>query len=211
MANDIDMKDAYKSELAGSAESSGGETEKRESKRTDAPAEAQTEPAAAVFLERRTDHTPPPIVIESGSLTIETDEDLTTRDNTGGQGHPRRHRVRANRSIKGLRVLKTTGKTIYEDDEAAGTEIKIWWDRHATDPQIFIGAGKLDINADFDLGAGTTISRPPVTPNVRRVKRYTHPSAGSHGIERFEIVKSAQTIALDDVWVVMIWDTGHDD
>ncbi len=222
MANDIDKKDAYKSELTGSAESSGGETEKRESKRTDAPAGAQTEPAAAVMLERRTDHTPPPILITSGCLTIETDEEFIHRDGNGKPGHTRRHKLRDDREILGVRVLGVSGKTIYEKDDAKGTSVKIWFNKNVETEQVFIGDGTFHIESTVDLGDGVSITHPPDKVSVQRVMEYTHPAAGhgphSRGIEKLEIIKGGQTVFPDPnepdhrgpVWMVMLWDTAHE-
>lgn len=210
MSNETDEKDAYNKEPVGSAEPSGGRAEKQAGKRTDAPAEARAERASAASLERRTDHTPPPITIESGSLAVEIDlDDFTGRDDTGGQGHSRRHRMGANREIKGIRVLSVSGKSIYVDDVADGSTVEIWWNDSARDSQLFIGNRSFDIEADFDLGGGGSVHHPPVTSNVQRKRRYMHPRAGNRGIEKVRIAKGSVIIEPDAVWMVLLWDTHH--
>lgn len=210
MPNKTSKKDAHQRARAGSAVSAGGATKKRAGERTGAPAGALAGAASAVSIERRTDHTPPPITIESGSVSVEIDlDDFPSRDNTGGQGHPRRHMMGAGREIRGIRVITVSGKTVYEDGVADGSTVEIWWNDSVRDPQIFIGNGSFDINADFDLGGGASIRRPPVTTSVQRRRRYTHPRAGSRGIERVRIVKDTVTIEPDAVWMVLLWDTHH--
>lgn len=212
MANENDQQSASQKRPArgGSHKSSGGGAKKRAGKRPAAAAGARAQAATGRLDYRpRTDHTPPPILIESGSLTLETDGEFVGRDNTGGTGHPRRHKMRSGRSIKGLRVLSASGKTVYVDDHADGSLVEIWWDPEAREPQIRIGDGNLDLNADFDLGAGTIISRPPITNTVRRIRRFSHPRAGNRGIEKVRITKDTLTVEPDNVWMVLIWDTSH--
>ena len=75
---------------------------------------------------KQTDHTPPPILIENGSVIIETDRQFT-HDTGGAAHHPHRHMLGPNRFLRGVKILNDSGVTIYVDDAADHSSIKIWW------------------------------------------------------------------------------------
>lgn len=157
----------------------------------------------------RVDHTPPPVTVESGSVIIETDEAFVSHDTSGGAGHQHRHMLSSNRSIKGLKVLDDAGDTIYLDGDAAGSNIKVWWNRAVATEQVFIDGSSLAIEADVDLGMGTQIAHPPGNPSVQRIRQYVLPSTNGRGIEKVEITKGGATVfsRTTRLFMVMIWDT----
>jgi hypothetical protein len=156
----------------------------------------------------RVDHTPPPVLIEGGSLVFETDEPLDhTADGT--QPHTHKHRRRTGeRPILGLKILDDAGDTIYLDGQAAGSSVLIWWDRRVTREQILIDGATLNIEADVNLGAGADIQHPPEGA-VKRIKQFRHPSTGGKGIEKVEIVTNGELVfrRSSRLFLVMIWDT----
>jgi hypothetical protein len=155
------------------------------------------------------DHTPPPVTIESGSVLIETDEPFVSHDTLGGAAHHHRHRLSAGRSILGLKILDDAGDTIYLDGDAAGSNVKVWWNGAAPSEQIFVDGGSLTIEADVSLGAGVQIAHPPGNPHVQRIRQYRHPSTAGRGIEKVEVVKNGVTVFSRTIrlYQVMIWDT----
>lgn len=98
-----------------------------------------------------TEHTPPPVLIGSGSLIIETD--VNPSKTMGGSGsHRNRYVFTAARPIKGLRILDDAQSTIYQNAAADGCSVKIWWDKSQAAEQILVDANTLSIETDVDLG-----------------------------------------------------------
>lgn len=168
--------------------------------------------ARAFGLEFFTDHTPPPITIESGSVIIETDVPLA-HDTLGSAAHPHRHQTGSARMVRGLRILNDAGKTIHIIEDTKDTSIKIWYEvaTPSSPEQIFVDGATLTIEANVNLGAGTQIAHPPIRQTVQRVRRHTHPSPNARRIEKVEVITDGNSTILtadsDRVDKVYIWDT----
>jgi hypothetical protein len=190
---------------------SAGAGEEREDTATESQSTQKAEQAqAGIRVTPFVDHTPPPVLIGNGSVIIETDMDFDRRDTTGAAAHKFRHMFRSNRPILGLRILDDAGNTIFLEPDAAGFSVKVWWNRGVATEQILIDAHTLSIEADRDLGRGTTISHPPGNTTVRRIKQFTHPGTTGRHIEKVEVVKNGTTRFSNDserIYQIMIWDT----
>jgi hypothetical protein len=197
------------SSSAGSAGSAGGEFDERAGEPQRASA---SEGRTAFGPEFFTDHTPPPVTVEAGSVLIETDVPIT-HDMHGSAAHSHRHHTGPNRMVRGLRVLNDTGKTLWLVEETEDTSIKIWYEVPSpTSPeQIFVDGATLTIEVDADLGAGVPIAHPPVPKTVQRIRQYKHPSPHAKNIKKVEVITNGQSeIFTDDqhrVDKVYIWDT----
>ena len=167
----------------------------------------------AVGPEFFTDHTPPPISIESGSVNIETDVPFITHDTLGGAAHRHRHQTGFERKVRGLRILNDAGKTLWLIEDTEDTSIKVWYEipTPSSPEQIFVDGATLTIEADVNLGAGVQIFHPPIKQTVQRIRRHTHPSPNARRIEKVEVitggVSTIFTADSDRVDKVYIWDT----
>lgn len=155
----------------------------------------------------RVDHTPPPLLVESGSLIIETDE-TPTPSGSSSTAHPFRLNFAKPRPIKGLKITDDAGDTIYLNPSADGCSVKIWWNKTKPDEQILIDGATLSIEVDEDLGPGTDLGTGVPSSNPMRFRRFTH-SKGT-GIAQVEVIKDSKTRFFEDsnrLKDVMIWDT----
>jgi hypothetical protein len=205
-------KTPKKTSRGSSAKPAGSTPSKKAGRRPAAAAVAQQ--IASVAGEFFTDHTPPPLLFENGSIAIETDRPFT--HDTSGTAHSHRHMTGPRRSVQGIRILNDSGGTIYIDEHAAGSTIKIWWDKRSDTEQILVHSGTFSVEAEIDLGGGSSIDHPPVAtgnPPTKRIRRYIHPSTDNqgvdHGIEKVQVVKNGVSVFTETARLdrVMVWDT----
>ena len=162
--------------------------------------------------------TPPPTKFDDGSFSSQLKEEVTIHA-VGGRFHHRCVPTGATAPfIAHVKVLKGNGATVYFDEEAAGSVIKIQLandddNRDAGDLRIEGGADYFQIDSDSKMGG----------PNhgAKRRKRYEHPGRGrSFHISRIVVEKPAGTVRFDrsaptgyeEEFSVMVWHIGdHQD
>lgn len=175
--------------------------------------QARATPFPGTNLKIFTEHTPPPIVIESGSLIIETGDGIKPPVTSTSQAHPHRYEFAdTTRPIVGLRILNDADSTIYLNSEAQsdGCSVRIWYDNSTGKAeQIFVEGPTRSIEADVDLGPSAQIMVPPKNP--QRTHRFTHPSANAaDGIVQVEVIDGKGDRLFfsksDRLGKVMIWD-----